>query len=87
MGFEFDPKKSQENRKLHGIDFIEAQALWLDPMAILGPADSRTEERYLFVGTIGEAVWSAVITLRGPNVRIISVRRARKEEKQVYEDQ
>ena len=56
-------------------------------MAILGPADSKTEERYLFVGKIADTIWTAVITFRGPNVRLISVRRARTEEKQVYEDQ
>ena len=87
MGFEFDPRKSLENKEAHGIDFAEAQALWLDPMAILGPADSKTEDRYLFVGTISNAIWAAVITFRGPNVRLISVRRARTEERQVYEDQ
>ena len=87
MKFAFDEEKSQENRAKHGIDFVEAQRLWLDPSAIMGPADSRTEERHIFIGMIGVTIWAAIITFRGSSTRIISVRKARSEERQVYESQ
>ena len=87
MSFEFDEAKSRENKNKHGIDFDEAQHLWLDPIAIMGPADSATEERFVFVGKIGATVWAAIVTFRGPNIRIISVRRARSEEREVYESE
>ena len=88
MSFEFDPDKSLVNKVKHRIDFVEeAQALWLDSAALLAPATSKTEERYLFVGKIGTVLWTAVVTFRGPNLRLISVRRARTEEKKAYESQ
>lgn len=85
MDFEFDQQKSKSNAKKHGIDFIEAQQLWDDPNAIEIPAVTTDEARFLTIGLIGEKYWSAVTTPRGRNTRIISVRRARKEEVRIYE--
>jgi uncharacterized DUF497 family protein len=87
MEFVFDLYKSEANEKKHGINFEEAKSLWLDPNAIMGPADSRTENRFVVVGRIGDKVWAAIITFRGPSIRIISVRRAQQVEQQVYEQQ
>ena len=86
MPFEFDPQKSQANAARHGIDFLEAQALWADPDLLEIPAITITEPRYLVLGRIGEGHWSAVITYREQRVRIISVRRSRQEEVRIYED-
>ena len=85
MEFEFDPKKSASNRSKHGIDFVEAQALWEDPDFVEIPARTTDEPRSLVVGKIEDMHWSAVITLRGDRTRIISVRRARPEEIKIYE--
>jgi len=85
VGFEFDKQKSQINRKKHGINFIEAQALWEDIDRIEIPAKTIDEERYLLIGKISNKYWSAIITYRGEKVRIISVRRSRKEEVEIYE--
>ena len=85
MDFEFDPKKSAANRSKHGIDFVEAQALWADPDLVEIPARTTDEPRLLVVGTIEGKHWSAVITPRGDRTRIISVRRARPEEVDIYE--
>jgi len=85
MDFEFDPDKSEANRKKHGIDFIEARGLWNDPGRVVIPARTEDEERDLVIGKIGEKYWSAVVTHRNENVRIISVRRSRDEEKDIYE--
>jgi uncharacterized protein len=83
MDFEYDRAKSLANLKRHGIDFIEAQALWSDPDRIEIPARSLDEPRIQVIGRIGDMVWSAFIT-RGDRIRIISVRRARDEEKTAY---
>jgi len=85
MDFEFDPAKSAANLKKHGIDFIGAQALWGDSDRLEIPARSLDEPRTQIIGRIGgEAVWSAFIIMRGNRIRIISVRRARDEEKAAY---
>jgi len=78
-------KKSEINNKKHGIDFEEAKKLWDDPNLIEIPAKTIDEPRYLIIGKIGEKYWSAIITYRGEKIRIISVRRARKEEVKIYE--
>ncbi len=85
MEFEFDPKKSDVNKTKHGIDFHEAQALWNDPDLIEIPAKTSDEPRYLVIGEISGKHWSAVITYRGEKIRIISSRRSRKEEVDLYE--
>ena len=85
MDFEFDPAKSEVNRIKHGIDFVDAQALWLDPMLLEIPARTTDEPRFLVVGTIGDKNWSAVVTHRDGKTRIISVRRSRSEEVALYE--
>ena len=86
MKFEFDLEKSESNKQKHGIDFREAQALWDDPDRIEIPAKITDEPRFLIVAKIGDKHWSGVITYRGEHVRMISVRRSRKEEVDLYED-
>jgi uncharacterized DUF497 family protein len=83
--FEFDAEKRDTNRAKHGIDFVEAQSLWNDPMLLEIPAKTEDEPRFLVIGQIEGMHWSAIITYRGPNVRLISVRRARTEEVALYE--
>ena len=83
--FESDAEKSDSNRAKHGIDFLEAQSLWNDPMLLEIPAKTEDEPRFLVIGQIEGRHWSAVITYRGANVRLISVRRARTEEVAFYE--
>ncbi len=84
MDFEFDSVKSASNQSKHGIDFVEAQSLWLDPDRLEIRARSRDEPRTQVIGRIGKHVWSAFITVRDERVRIISVRRARDEEEERY---
>ena len=85
MDFEFDEAKSRENKAKHGIDFIEAQALWEDGDVLEIPARIEDEPRSIVIGKIGGQCWSAVVTYRGERVRLISVRRSREEEKTLYE--
>jgi uncharacterized DUF497 family protein len=83
--FEFDDPKSESNRTKHGIDFVEAQALWLDSNLIEIPALVTDEPRFLIIGKILDKHWSAVVTYRDGNIRLISVRRSRIEEVAIYE--
>jgi len=85
MVFEFDPWKSVSNKSKHGIDFHEAQALWDDPDLIEIPLKTSDEPRFLVIGKISEKYWSGIITYRNSKIRIISVRRSRKEEVDIYE--
>ncbi len=85
MIFEFDPHKSSTNKEKHGINFQEAQALWDDPDLLEIPAKTTDEPRFLVIGRIAGAHWSGIITYRNDSIRIISVRRSRKEEVALYE--
>lgn len=85
MRFEFDPRKSAANEHKHGIDFIAAQAMWMDESLVEIPAKTIDEPRWLVIARIGSKAWSAVIKRRFDVIRIISVRRARSEEIAIYE--
>ena len=84
MEFEFDPWKSESNKAKHGIDFMEAQALWKSKIVLLAAKDAR-EKRYMAIGKIGSEHWSAIITYRGATIRIISVRKSTALEIDTYE--
>lgn len=86
MKFKSDLNKSYSNKEKHGIDFVEAQALWNDPDLLEIPAKNMEDEnRYLLIGKIEKKHWSAVITYRNDSVRIISVRRSGSKEVVYYE--
>ena len=85
MEFEFDPGKSTANRAKHGIDFLQAQDLWEDPDRVEVPARTVGEPRWVVVARLDGVYWSAVVTYRDLQIRIISVRRSRSEEVRIYE--
>jgi uncharacterized DUF497 family protein len=84
-GFEFDSHKSVSNKTKHGIDFVQAQIIWGDPDVLEVPAKVKDESRFLVIGRYDGKHWSAIITYRGEKIRIISVRRSRPEEVELYE--
>lgn len=85
MEFEFDTKKSKINEEKHGIDFSESRLLWDDPDFIEIPAKTKDEARFLVIGKIKNKYYSGIITYRNGIIRIISVRRSRQEEVDIYE--
>ncbi len=85
MEFEFDQNKSDNNKYKHGIDFYEAQKLWDDSDFIEIPVKTSDEPRFLVIGKISEKHWSGIITYRNEKIRLISIRRSRKEEIDIYE--
>jgi uncharacterized DUF497 family protein len=80
---EFDPKKSESNRLKHGIDFIQAQ-LWEDASRVVIEARTMDEKRYLLIAQFNERIWSAIYTVRNNSIKIISVRKSRGDEKEIY---
>ena len=87
MGFEYDHEKNAENRQKHSIDFEQAQALWADPLIVDVSTRVTDEPRWVVISKIGSRHSSAVSTRRGENIRLISDRRSRDEELEIYESQ
>jgi len=85
MNFEFNEQKSSANKLKHGIDFFEAQGIWDDPERVEVPARTSEEPRIMIIGGIGQSIWTGIYTTRNNNIRLISVRKARKDEKEIYE--
>jgi len=85
MEFEWDEKKNRANKSKHGIDFSAATELWNDLDRIEIQTNFATESRNAMIGKIGDKLWTATFTLRVDSIRIISVRRARKKEIELYD--
>lgn len=87
MTFEYDPRKAKTNWQKHGVSFAEVEMVFFDPLAIhdIEP-DSMTEERFIAVG-MGNAgsLLVVIYTMRGEVIRLISARRATKQETKAYE--
>lgn len=86
MKFEWDTEKSRSNKAKHGIDFETAKELWLDGNCVEIHAPYPLEDRRIIIGKLKNKIWIAVYTLRHDAIRIISVRRARKREANLYEE-
>lgn len=83
--FQWNNTKNAANKTKHGIDFETAKTLWNDPFRIEIQTSCPDEDRNILIGKIGDKLWTAVFTIRGRSIRIISVRRSRKREKDLYE--
>lgn len=82
--FEFDPSKSNANKIKHGIDFEESIKLWNDPNRIIIEARTVDEKRFMMIAELNGTIWSTIYTVRSDSKRIISVRRSRENEKEIY---
>jgi uncharacterized DUF497 family protein len=87
MTFEWDNKKNLSNARKHGIDFATAALLWQDVNRVEIESPYPVEDRTVVIGKIDKKLWAAVVTQRGDSIRIISVRRARKKEAQLYDQE
>ena len=83
--FEFDKNKSGSNKEKHGIDFETAKKLWEDPNRIEIPARWLDEPRYILIALLNESLCSALYMVRNKKIRIISVRKSRNDEKEIYD--
>jgi uncharacterized protein len=80
---EWNEDKAASNRRKHGIDFDEAVEIFYGT-SLLRRSDRKTEERWLAIGETEGRVVTVVFTWRGDTLRIISARRARRNEKRAY---
>lgn len=85
MEFEWDEKKSRENKRNHGLSFDQVRQIILAGGYSEIPARSETEPRTALVCTYEKKVWTAIITRRDGKIRIISCRRAWPKEKKYHE--
>ena len=87
MKFEWDDDKNSSNKTKHGIDFETAKELWLDENRLEIRVPYPIEDRWIVIGKLQRKIWTAIYTIRSESVRIISVRRARKKEVELYENE
>jgi uncharacterized protein len=80
---EWNEDKAASNRRKHGIDFDEAIEIFYGT-SLLRRSDRHTEERWLAIGETEGRVVTVVFTWRGSTLRIISARRARRNERRAY---
>jgi len=86
MELEFDQAKSEANCLKHGVDFVKAQELWKDLFALQIQAKSDTEPRFALIARMEGRVWSVFFTERSSKIRIISARRSRSNEENLYHE-
>lgn len=83
--FEWDEKKNRTNQEKHGISFKQAISAWSDCDSVDFKSKNNSDEiRFLKIAKIENKFYAIIYTFRSSNVRIISVRRARNEEKEIY---
>jgi uncharacterized protein len=81
--FEWDENKSKANFDKHGIDFEDATGIFYGPV-LLRKSDRNDEERWIAIGFLESKLIAAVFTRRANVIRMISARRARKNEERAY---
>ena len=89
LGFEWDDDKAKSNLAKHGVGFEEAATVFADPLSwtIPDPAHSQVEDRFVIIGSSYHGKLLVVVhTERGDNIRVISARRASRQERKAYEE-
>ncbi len=87
--FEWSPEKAKENIEVHGVSFDEATTVFQDVLSltIYDPLHSDVEDRYIIIGSsYKNRVLVIVHTERKNRIRIISARKATRNEKKQYEE-
>jgi uncharacterized DUF497 family protein len=85
MTFEWDEVKAGTNLAKHGVGFPLARRIFLDTNRIEFESDGEYDERrWTVVGLVGDRVLVAIYTMRGETCRIISARRAERNERERY---
>ena len=87
--FEWDSEKERKNIRKHGISFDEASSVFDDPMfiTVIDEKHSSDEERYIPIGLSNKnSLLLVAHTERNEGVRIISARKATKNEEKFYEE-
>lgn len=85
MEFEFDRAKSEANKRKHGVSLEEATHLWQEAYLEV-MARTSDESRLMAIGKIRGKLHACIYTIRGEAIRLISCRRARDKEAQLYHE-
>jgi len=87
MDYQWDPAKAKANVRKHGVEFADAIAVFDDPEAVtIEEPDSEGEQRFLSIGLdIFGRIIVVAYTYWGDDARLISARKATKEEVRIYE--
>ena len=86
--FEWDERKNSANRRKHGVSFEEAQTAFYDDRAILTDDPDEDEERFVLLGlsaSLKTLVVCHCYREADEVIRIISARKAQKEERRDYD--
>jgi uncharacterized protein len=89
LEFEWDDKKAQANIAKHSVTFEEASTAFADPLSITisDPVHSQAEERFILLGHSHRCRLLVVVhTERSDKIRLISARRASRNERKQYEE-
>jgi uncharacterized protein len=87
MLFEWSEQKRLENLSKHGIDFVDAKEIWQgEVLEVPSEQHEHWEQRYIAYGVLEGRIIAVVFTWRGEARRLISARRARRHERQDYQD-
>jgi uncharacterized DUF497 family protein len=89
LTFEWDPRKARRNLNKHGVSFAEAMTAFQDPLGRIvdDPRHSMNEQRYALLGlSERERLLAVMFTERGERIRLISARRATRDERKHYEE-
>jgi uncharacterized protein len=86
--FEWDENKNRQNRRAHRIDFETAALIW-QGFVVERPDDrfEYGEDRIITFGAVGDRVLEVTYTWRGEARRLISARKATKDEREAYEEE
>jgi uncharacterized DUF497 family protein len=84
--YEWDPAKAQANLRKHKVPFLMACEVFKDDSRLetLDFSSDYDEERWIVLGRVGRKILSVVYTQRGPRTRLISARRADRNEQRSY---
>ncbi|VFN06580.1 MAG: hypothetical protein BECKG1743D_GA0114223_112382 [Candidatus Kentron sp. G] len=89
MDFEWDQHKARYNEKEHDVGFSEGMTIFGDPLelTISDPDHSFGEYRFLSIGrsSTGKLLVVAYTERRQNNIRLISARKATRQEQEYYE--
>ena len=85
---QWDPRKARDNERKHGVRFSDVEPVFYDPLAItIEDSTSRTEQRFVTLGLDGyDRVLVVTYTYRSDDIRIISARKATRNEVKAYEE-
>ena len=87
MAYEWNAAKAAANRRKHGVSFNAILDFdWSTALVVTDDRLDYGESRWLALGMIGERLHSLAFTIRRTRIRVISLRKAGRKERALYEE-